>query len=274
MGRDGSRPALSWESATTGERQLRNRWIAGVSVGLAVILGATGCGSVHGKKAGKKTARASKSARAEAHKSHRQGKFHKPHKPRVRHKSPVAAPLSVAEARNALLNVDDLPAGGTVDEEHLDGQYHVQQNLFGMKAKSASCRSFIDRTNRAIGKPRLAVERTLKESSTGDVTARVVDYRSPEAAERAMSQLRNVSGECPAGVTKDGAKVTFARWSTARAGDETVGNKMSVFGMPFGDVLVRVGAATVELNFSKSDDAALISQLTNKAADHLRSAAR
>lgn len=253
-----------------------NRWIAGVSVGLAVMVAATGCGG-HGKKSGRKSTRTSGAARSGVHKSHGTHKSHTSHgshKSRTRHKSSAAALLSLSGARAALLDVDDMPTGWTKNEEHLDGQYHVQQNLFGMTAKSGSCQSFIDRTNRAIGTPRLAVERTLKEGGAGEVTARVVGYRSAKYAQRAMSQLRNVPGACPGGVVKDGVKVTFASWQTQRAGNETVGTKMGLGGMAFGDVLVRVGAATVELNFAKSGDKALVSQLTHKAADRLRSVAR
>jgi hypothetical protein len=266
---------------TPNMRNTRNSgWIAGASIGLAVMVVVTGCGGGHGKKPARKSTQTSRSAHAGVHKSrglHNSPTSHRSHKSRTRHTSSASAPLSLSEARGALLDVGDMPVGWTKNEEHLDGRYHVQQNLFGMTAKSTSCQSFIDRTNRAIGTPRLAVERTLKEGGgAGEVTARVVGYRSAKYARRAMSQLRNVPGACPGGVVKDGVKVAFAPWRTERAGNETVGTRMGLGGMSFGDVLVRVGAATVELNFSKSGkaDTALVSQLTHKAADRLRSAAR
>ncbi|UNZ16864.1 hypothetical protein [Streptomyces sp. 891-h] len=189
--------------------------------------------------------------------------------------SPTGRPLSVAEARSALLKADDLSGGWTVGEESLDGKDDLEKtNLRGMKGKSAGCRAFLTRTNRSIGLPVVAVERSLEHTSDGEITARLVSYRDDEAARRAMRQMREAPGKCAEGGTKDGVEIAIQPWSAPQAGDESVGRRLVVMGAPFGTVQARVGSSVVDLTFvGNGDDKALVSRATREAVERLREVA-
>jgi len=237
---------------------VRGKILAGPMAGVLALFAVVGCGNGDGgKESGKNTPKAS-GAKADKSAS----------------PSPTGRPLSVAQARSALLKASDLPGQWTVGEEELGGKEKLEKtNLRGMKGKTADCDTFLTRTNRSIGLPVVAVERSLKDASSDGINVRLVSYRDGEAASRAIRQLREAPGECPKGGTKDGVPLTIKRWSAPQAGDEAVGNRMTLMGASFPVVQVRVGAAVADLTFMGNDDPARVSLAARKAAERLRAVA-
>ncbi|MGP3979314.1 hypothetical protein ACTWQF_35955 [Streptomyces sp. 8N114] len=240
---------------------MRGKILAGSMAGALALFAAVGCddGSNDGGggKSGKDKGKASSGTEQSASPS-----------------APPARPLSVAEAGRALLTAGDLSGEWTVGEEKLGGKHKLEKtNLRGMKGKTADCDTFLTRTNRSIGLPVVAVERSLKHATSGRINERLVSYRDDDAARRAISQLREAPGKCAEGGTKDGVPLTIKRGSAPQAGDESVGNRMEIMGASFRFVQVRVGASVADLTFMGNDDPERVSNAARKAAERLRGVA-